>query len=115
MHPSQVQLRIANLWKGAFKSELLLQVGVEIINFIAAAVHEAAIKKKTMLSSRSHKTFLFCSPFKTGRFIFHEVTNNSRCVCNVNLSLDYTLSPTNILNWDSRKEICCSYLSNAAL
>lgn len=48
MHLSQVQLRIADLWKGAFESELLLKVGEEIINFVInATVLEAVIKKKT--------------------------------------------------------------------
>lgn len=47
MHLSQVQLRIADLWKGAFKSELLLKVGEEIINFVIdATVLEAVIKTK---------------------------------------------------------------------
>lgn len=47
MHLSQVQLRIADLWKGAFKSELLLKVGEEIINFVInATVLEAVIKKQ---------------------------------------------------------------------
>lgn len=53
MHLSQVQLRIADLWKGAFKSELLLKVGEEIINFVInATVFEAVIKKeKNMMCS----------------------------------------------------------------
>lgn len=55
MHPSQFQLRIANLWKGAFKSELLLKVDEEIINFITATVLEAAINKEKSFSSKSHK------------------------------------------------------------
>lgn len=59
VHPSQVQLRIANLWKGAFKSELLLQVGVEIINFIAAAVNEAAIKKRKSAQFKKSQAFFY--------------------------------------------------------
>lgn len=75
VHPSQVQLRIANLWKGAFDRELLLQVDEEILDIIAAAVLQAAAMKNIVLSSRSHKPLSLCSPFKTGfRFQWRQWT-----------------------------------------